>query len=181
MGKNLSRISRYLGILLAVMGINSPVSSQPVFTCPGDLNSLVDRLLQDLPSYTNRVITRSQIDQKLSTPLFVIIAGRPEFEPLPLGLTASQYAGQIPDDTQQVFFTTLERQYGSNRAVKLQNYHWLFLTKTSAGWKLVTVYSQLASLHPDDVPLPPIETSQGTVGQAIRLWLRDCQAGALRG
>ena len=62
-----------------------------------------------------------------------------------------------------------------------ENYHWLFLTKTSEGWKLVTVYSQLAALNPDDVPLPPIETSQGTIGQAIRLWLRDCQAGALRG
>jgi hypothetical protein len=176
MGENLSRISRYLGILLALVGINSPAVSLPPSNCPEDLNLLVDRLLQDLPSYTNRVITRSQIDRKLSTPLFVIIAGRPEFEPLPLGLTSSP----ISDDTKQVFFTTLERQYSKNRFVKLQNYHWLFLTKTREGWRLATVYSQLASLNPADVPLPPLETSQGTIGQAIRLWLRDCEAGTLR-
>ncbi|MFM7791798.1 MAG: hypothetical protein ACKO90_28080, partial [Microcystis panniformis] len=100
----------------------------------------------------------SQIDQKLSTPVFVIIAGRPEFAPLPL--SANQYSGQIADDTQQVFFTTLERQYGKNRSVTLQNYHWLFLTKTGEGWRLVTIYSQLAALEPAQVPLPPLETSQ---------------------
>jgi hypothetical protein len=178
MGKNLSRISRYLAVLIAIFGINFPVFSRPLSSCPEDLNLLVDRLLSDLPSYANRVITRSQIDQKLSTPVFVIIAGRPEFEPLPL--SSSQYSGQISDDTPQVFFTTLERQYGKNRSVTLQNYHWLFLTKTREGWRLATVYTQLASLDPDRVPLPPLETSQGTIGQAVRLWLRDCEAGTLR-
>jgi hypothetical protein len=44
----------------------------------------------------------------------------------------------------------------------------------------VTVYSQLASLEPAQVPLPPLDTSQGTIGQAVRLWLRDCEAGTLR-
>lgn len=178
MGKNLSRISRHLAVLLVIFGINLPAVSRPLSSCPEDLNLLVDRLLSDLPGYANRVITRSQIDQKLSTPVFVIIAGRPEFAPLPL--TASQYSGQIADDTQQVFFTTLERQYSKNRFVTLQNYHWLFLTKTGEGWRLVTVYSQLAALEPAQVPLPPLETSQGTIGQAVRLWLRDCEAAALR-
>jgi len=171
MGKNLSRISRHLAVLLVIFGINFPAVSRPLSSCPEDLNLLVDRLLSDLPGYANRVITRSQIDQKLSTPVFVIIAGRPEFAPLPL--TASQYSGQIADDTQQVFFTTLERQYSKNRSVSLQNYHWLFLTKTGEGWRLVT-------LEPAQVPLPPLETSQGTIGQAVRLWLRDCEAGTLR-
>jgi len=137
-----------------MFGINLPAVSRPLSSCPEDLNLLVDRLLSDLPSYANRVISRSQIDQKLSTPVFVIIAGRPEFAPLPL--TASQYSGQIADDTQQVFFTTLERQYSKNRSVSLQ------------------------TLEPAQVPLPPLETSQGTIGQAVRLWLRDCEAAALR-
>lgn len=178
MDKNLSRISRYLGALLVIFGINSRSVSRPLSSCPENLNLLVDRLLSDLPGYANRVITRSQIDQKLSTPVFVIIAGRPEFTPLPL--SASQYSGQVADDTQQVFFTTLERQYSQNRSVTLQNYHWLFLTKTGEGWRLVTIYSQLAALEPAQVPLPPLETSQGTIGQAVRLWLRDCEASALR-
>ncbi|GBD53100.1 hypothetical protein D3800_04640 [Microcystis aeruginosa NIES-298] len=178
MDKNLSRISRYLGVLLVIFGINSPAVSRPLSSCPENLNLLVDRLLSDLPGYANRVMTRSQIDQKLSTPVFVIIAGRPEFAPLPL--SANQYSGQIADDTQQVFFTTLERQYGKNRSLTLQNYHWLFLTKTGEGWRLVTIYSQLAALEPAQVPLPPLETSQGTIGQAVRLWLRDCEAGTLR-
>ncbi len=72
MGKNLSRISRHLAVLLVMFGINLPAVSRPLSSCPEDLNLLVDRLLSDLPSYANRVISRSQIDQKLSTPVFVI-------------------------------------------------------------------------------------------------------------
>ena len=28
-------------------------------------------------------------------------------------------------------------------------------------------------------PTPPRETSEGIIGQAVRLWLRDCRAGAI--
>ena len=73
MDKNLSRISRYLGLLLVISSINSPAVSRPLSSCPEDLNLLVDRLLSDLPGYANRVISRSQIDQKLSTPIFAIL------------------------------------------------------------------------------------------------------------
>ena len=57
--------------------------------CRADLETLVDRLLQDLPSYANRVIVRSGFSRKTSTPPGyvlpqIIFAGRPEFEPLPL-------------------------------------------------------------------------------------------------
>jgi hypothetical protein len=181
MGTNLSRISGYLTFLSVLLAINTPLASRPVYTCPIEIETLTDHLLPDLPSYANRVIQRSRrvVDRELYIPLYVIIAGRPEFDPLPLKITPSQYKPQFPDTTQQVFFTTLERQYTNTRAVKLQNYHWLFLTRTSEGWKLVTLYSQLASLHPTDPPLPPLETSNGSIGQGIRLWLRDCQAGAL--
>src|SRR4028118_2255344 len=35
--------------------------------CPADLETLVDRLLQDLPSYANRVIVRAGFSPKTST------------------------------------------------------------------------------------------------------------------
>ncbi len=50
--------------------------------CPADLETLVDRLLQDLPSYANRVIVRSGFSPKTSTPPGyalpqIILAGPP--------------------------------------------------------------------------------------------------------
>ncbi|MGV2387455.1 MAG UNVERIFIED_CONTAM: hypothetical protein LVR29_01330 [Microcystis novacekii LVE1205-3] len=60
----MSRISRYLGVLLVIFGINFPAASLPLSSCPEDLNLLVDRLLSYLPGYANRVISRSQIDIK---------------------------------------------------------------------------------------------------------------------
>lgn len=151
-------------------------------SCPNDIQTLTEQLLRDLPSYANRVMQRSRRKgRSLDIPVYVIVAGRPEFEPLPLRQVESQYSSRFTDTTEQVFFTTLERQYGSNHVTKLQNYHWLFLTLTKEGWQLVTIHTQLASVKPGDVPLPPRESRNGVVGQAIGLWLRDCQAGTLRG
>ena len=136
-------------------------------------------MLPDLPSYANRVIQRSRRRHRSTNSIsYIILAGKPEFQPLPL--PNRQYSPVFPDTTQQVFFTTLERQYSRDRAVDLQNFHWLFLTQTESGWRLAMLYSQLASLHPGDPPLPPQETSKGVIGQAISLWLRDCRAGSLR-
>jgi hypothetical protein len=90
---------------------------------------------------------------------------------------------------QQVFFTTLERQYWRNQMVSLQNYHWLFLVQNQDGWYLGLLYSSLGRYPSGDGPLspvasqraptPPEESSDGIIGQAIRLWLRDCRAGAV--
>lgn len=57
--------------------------------CPADLETLVDRLLQDLPSYANRVIVRSHFSYNTNIPPDyvlpqIMLVGRPEFEPLPL-------------------------------------------------------------------------------------------------
>jgi hypothetical protein len=181
MGKNLWRISLILlvvviELLLASQPLNSQSTPQGI-ACPADLEPLTALMLRDLPGYANRVNQRSQRQQeKLIS--YMIVAGKPEFEPLPL--QNYQHLPFDPDSANQVFFTTLERQYSSNQAFDLQSFYWLFLAQTKSGWRLARLYSQLASLHPGDAPLPPQEASDGVVGQAIQLWLRDCRAGAIR-
>jgi hypothetical protein len=148
-------------------------------SCPRDLETLTNRLLKDLPSYTNRVIQRSrQLDRNYDIATYVLLAGRPEFKPLPL--KSLQYNPVLPDTSQQVFFTTLERQYGNNKVIRRQNYHWLFLTQSSDGWRLALVFTQFGAARKDEPPNPPQENSNGAIGQAIRLWLRDCRAGTIR-
>jgi len=67
--------------------------------------------------------------------------------------------------------------------VSLQQFHWLFLVQTEDGWRSVLIYSSLggdpARPLADQRLMPPQESSQGIVGQAVRLWLRDCRAGAV--
>jgi hypothetical protein len=142
--------------------------------CPADLETLVDRLLQDLPSYANRVIVRSGFSPKTSTPPGyalpqIILAGRPEFEPLPLNSGEA-----LPENASQVFITTLERQYRGGRPVEIQQYHWLFFTKTEKGWVLAKIVSRFGTAA-DIRPLLG-QDSQSEIAEAIRLWLRDCHA-----
>ena len=142
--------------------------------CPADLETLVDRLLQDLPSYANRVIVRSGFSPKTSTPPGyalpqIILAGRPEFEPLPLNSGEA-----IPENASQVFITTLERQYRGGKPVEIQQYHWLFFTKTEKGWELAKIVSRFGTAA-DIRPLLGQDT-QSEIAEAIRLWLRDCHA-----
>ncbi len=142
--------------------------------CPADLETLVDRLLQDLPSYANRVIVRSHFSPNKNTPSGyalpqIILAGRPEFEPLPLNFEEA-----LPDNASQVFITTLERQYRGEKRVEIQQYHWLFLNKTENGWELVKIVSRFGTAA-DIRPLLS-QDSESEIAEAIRLWLRDCQA-----
>ncbi len=143
--------------------------------CPADLETLVDRLLQDLPSYANRVIVRSGFSPNTKTPpgyvpRQIILAGRPEFEPLPLN-----FEDALPENASQVFITTLERQYRGEKGVEIQQYHWLFLTKTENGWELVKIVSRFGTAA-DVRPLLRSEAEKSTIAEAIRLWLRDCRA-----
>ena len=149
-------------------------------TCPADLKALTALLVQDLPSYANRVIQRAAIlPESAEIDTYIIVAGQPEFEPL--GLGPGQYSDSTtdPEPPEQVFFTTLERQYLDNRVFITQNYHWLFLTQTDDGWRMALLYTRLGSPS-NTPPRPPLETSDSIIGQAVRLWLRDCQAGTLR-
>ena len=143
--------------------------------CAADLETLVDRLLQDLPSYANRVIVRSHFSPNTNTPPGyalpqIILAGRPEFEQLPLNS-----GDALPENASQVFITTLERQYRGGQRVEIEQYHWLFFTKTENGWELVKIVSRFGN-GADIRPLFEQDSEKSAIAEAIRLWLRDCQA-----
>lgn len=167
-----------------------PAYLRPSSACPTDLPVLVTQLLADLPSYANRVNIRSldEPERDISPRSSVLVASAPDFTPL--ALTASDGEPGLDPNLalQQVFFTTLERQYLSDQAVSLQHYHWLFLAPTAEGWHLALLYSSLGAYPAADrpngavaprPPTPPQESSDGIIGQAIRLWLRDCRAGTV--
>ncbi|MEH2070674.1 MAG: hypothetical protein V7K47_21345 [Nostoc sp.] len=160
------------------------VNNQPKFLCSEqDLETLITHLLQDLPSYTNRASQRARRRSR-SADLYsyILVAGRPEFTPLPLNL--EEYSTDTPESAasgvEQVFFTTLERQYISKKAIELQEFHWLLLTKTKSGWRLVMMFSQIGAYPKKQPPSPPRDSSNGTIAQGVKAWLRDCQAGSVR-
>lgn len=139
-----------------------------------NVETLTGQLLRDLPSYTNRI---SQNVRRKTTNVYsyVIAAGRPEFAPLTLG-PGDYSPADSPQPPQQVFLTTLERQYTDGKAVELQQYHWLFLTQSSSGWRLAMMFSRIGTYPSGRPPTPPRDSSDGIIAQAIRTWLRDCQA-----
>lgn len=163
---------------------------RPAEPCPSDPQILATQLLADLPSYANRVSSRNlDLSNNPIQPVSIIlIASAPDFTPLDLSQTSPAGAseGEADTDLRQVFFTTLERQYWQGRPASLQHYHWLFLTPTQEGWHMALLFSSLGT-YPNGSPLgssgraptPPQESSDGIVGQAIRLWLRDCRAEAV--
>lgn len=144
-------------------------------TCPGELQPLVTRMLADLPSYTNRVYLRAGLKQN-----YLILADRPDFNPLPLNPLQSSPSSEN-NPTQQVFFTTLERMWIRNQPVQVQQFHWLFLSPGGGGWQLATIYSMTGSYPAQGTASPPRESSAESVGQAIQDWLRDCRGGFLPG
>lgn len=159
---------------------------RPPRSCPTDLQRLVIQLLDALPSYANRVASRNlDLSRRPADPRsLVLVASRPDFTPIELPPTPGDPVSGGDSELQQVFFTTLERQYWQNRVVSLQHHHWLFLVQTPEGWRMALMYSSLGPHSAEGgpqgrPPTPPYESSDGTVGQAVRLWLRDCRAGAV--
>ncbi|MEH2208000.1 MAG: hypothetical protein V7K53_28660 [Nostoc sp.] len=148
-----------------------------------NLETLTIQLLQKLPSYTNRASQRARrLTRSSQVYSYMLVAGRPEFIPLPLNLEeySADASKSAASGVEQVFFTTLERQYIGKKVVELQQFHWLLLTKTKSGWQLVMMFSQAGS-HSQQQPLsPPRDSSNGTVAQGVKAWLRDCEAGSLR-
>ena len=146
--------------------------------CPTDPKILTERLLEDLPDYGNRVLKRTQDDHYAAgIDTYIIVAGQPEFEPL--NLPQIKYHPTKPKDVEQIFFTTLERQYQNKQKIEREAYHWLFVTMADDGWYLVTMFSRFGDAAKNTPPAPPIESSKGIVGQAISLWLRDCRQSAI--
>ena len=183
-----------LGVLTAFMCLGmqlSPASStttsaflasdlhKKTASCPGELQLLAEKLLQDLPKYANRVIQRARkLDRDVDIFSYIVIAGKPEFEPLEL--ENSEYQVLFPDLSQQVFFTTLERRYLKNEVIEWQNYHWLFLTQTGQDWYMVMLFSRFGTIDPERPPSPPMNNTNGAIGEAVRLWLRDCRAATVK-
>lgn len=155
---------------------------RPRTTCPQDVETLTIGLLRDLPGYANRVASRSLgVNDDIGGFGTVLVAGQAEFEPLDIApRTFREPEEGSQDPIQQVFFTTLERQYSGTEVLNLEHYHWLFLTEAEDGWRLALMFSRVAvdagAMRP---PTPPRESSEGITGQAVRLWLRDCRAGAV--
>ncbi|AFY49679.1 hypothetical protein Nos7524_3905 [Nostoc sp. PCC 7524] len=143
------------------------------------LESLTTQLMRDLPNYANRASQRGRRLRRSSDVYsYMLVAGRPEFQPLPL---QSPYQGKSThQEIEQVFFTTLARQYINQKVVESQEFHWLLLTRTQDNWRFVMMFTQTGSYPQKQPPSPPRDSSNGTVAQGIKAWLRDCQAGSLR-
>ncbi|MEA5506446.1 hypothetical protein VB735_25720 [Halotia wernerae UHCC 0503] len=147
-----------------------------------NLDTLTTQLLRDLPSYANRATQRARRRVSNEVYSYVLVAGRPVFQPLPLspeGYTADRQK-KAAAKVEQVFFTTLERHYINGKAVELQQFHWLLLTKTENGWRLVMMFTQTGGYPKQQPPSPPRNSSNGAIAQGIKAWLRDCQAGSMR-
>lgn len=150
--------------------------------CPLDVNTLSNRLINDIPGYGNRVIQTTQSrHQDAGIYNYIILAGSSETQPL--NLPQIDYGSQDPDSSnsiEQIFFTTKERQYSKQQKIERQTYHWLFVTLAESGWHLVAMFSRIGNETQNTPPAPPHESSKGIIGQAVSLWLRDCRAGTLR-
>jgi hypothetical protein len=148
-----------------------------------NLDTLTTYLLRDLPSYTNRVTQRARRRSRSAEVYsYMLVAGRPEFTPLPLnpGIYSADASQSAELGVDQVFFTTLSRQYIRGQAVELQEFHRLLFTKTQSSWRLVMMFTQTGSSPKQQPPSPPRDSSKSTVAQAINIWLRDCRAGTVR-
>ncbi|MGB3653978.1 MAG: hypothetical protein WBA41_22585 [Rivularia sp. (in: cyanobacteria)] len=148
-----------------------------------DLSTLTTRLMRDLPAYFNRATQRARrLDRSVQVYSYMLVAGKPDFQPLPLKSWTDEAdkSANEKNGVEQIFFTTLERQYVKGKAVQLQGFHWLFLTKTESGWRVAMMYSQTGGYPKQKPPTPPRESSDSAVAQGIKTWLRDCRAETLR-
>jgi len=151
---------------------------RPSTPCPDQVSEVVAGLLRDLPSYANRVASRSL--ERQNDFGSVVLASQPDFEPLDLADFTQAPLSPAAAELHQVFFTTLERQYLRDRIVTLEHYHWLFLTQAESGWYLAFMLSSLDVHGPHSrPPTPPQDSSDGIIAQAVKLWLRDCRAEAV--
>jgi hypothetical protein len=168
--------------LIAKSILPKPVNLEISNSCSEQsLETLTAKLMLDIPGYTNRVIQRSRrLSKNFETFSYILVAGKPEFESLPLNPGIDYGNNYEAEGVKQVFFTTLERKYINKTTVELQEFHRLFLTKTNIGWTLVMMFSQ-TSEYPVKPPIaPPRNSSYGAIAQGVKLWLQDCQAGSVR-
>ncbi|MEA5464020.1 hypothetical protein [Leptothoe sp. PORK10 BA2] len=156
----------------------APTFIRPQTACTEDFNTLSTLLLRDIPSYTNRILQSSVADIPTGyRPAYVITASQPE--KVPLDITDRVYTTdpEVGQPLKQLFFTTLERQYSGLNASSISHFHWLFLAPSEDGWEMVFMFSAIEAEN--GAQIPPRDSSQGSVGQAVQRWLVDCRANAI--
>lgn len=147
-------------------------------SCPKDLTKLIPSMLKDLPEYSNRVIQRTQnrnINAEKRS--YIVAASQADLETL--NLPRIPYSSADHEEPEQVFFTVAEKQYNNNKITTIQTYHWLFLTPSDDGWRMVMMFSRFGNSQ-SSVPAPPRETTEGIIGQGVEIWLRDCRARTIK-
>ncbi|MBK1989496.1 hypothetical protein A0J48_018480 [Sphaerospermopsis aphanizomenoides BCCUSP55] len=153
-----------------------PVNSEVSNSCSEQsLETLTTQLMRDLPSYANRAAQRARrLSRSVDIYTYILAAGKPEFQPLPLNPGIDTPNKYESEGVEQVFFTTYERKYIDKKAVELQEFHWLLLTKAKIGWQVVMMFTQTGE-YPVKQPIaPPRDSSNGAIAQGVKLWLRDC-------
>lgn len=148
----------------------------PKQPCPTQIQPLAELLVRDLPSYANRAALKNQTRSAVAQMSQVILASPAELEPL----TQPIQAQKADPNLHQLFITTLERQTFNRTIAEFQQYHWLFLVQTRQGWQLSQSFTRISAYPLTQKVTPTRESSQSTTAQAIKTWLRDCQAGAIR-
>ena len=151
---------------------------RPQTSCPQDFDTLTTLLVRDIPSYTNRILQSSVADiPSAYRPAYVIAANHPERAPLEIKDRVYTTDSSDSEPLRQLFFTTLERQYSGLETISISHFHWLFLAPTDYGWEMVFMFSAIEA--EDSIQIPPRDSSQGSVGQAVKRWLTDCKAEAI--
>ena len=170
--------ARYAFSLNDLFRSNEKPRPRQRLACPPELQALTRELLVDLPAYINRSNRRLVGRKPIASETYAIVASQPDFQPIALD-TGEAFNPPDPN-LHQVFFTVLERQYSGQQLFAWQNYYWLFLAKTEQGWQLALLFSQFGAYPGAEQPLSQLrDSSQGITAQAIRTWLRDCQAGTV--
>ena len=174
--------------IVTVMNLSASTIAQEVVTnkndrqCPQDLETLANLLTADISDYGNRVIQKSSIfSHELDfLPTYIITASKAELEPLSASESTLQTSNN--DNIKQIFFTSLERQYSNSQTViEAENYHWLILINQNGQWQLVESFTRFGYPNSEKKVISPIRNStNGVIGQAVKLWLKDCHAGTLR-
>lgn len=170
--------ARYAFSLNDLFRSNEKPRPRQKLTCPPEVQALTRELLVDLPAYINRS-NRWLVGRKpIASETYAIVASQPDFQPI--ALTTGEAFNPPDPNLHQVFFTVLERQYSGQQLFEWQNYYWLFLAKTEQGWQLALLFSRFGAYPGAEQPLTQLrDSSQGITAQAIRTWLRDCQAGTV--
>ena len=159
--------------LVGVAPADGLTASESPPVCPQAFEPFMTEMLAELPAYANRVNTRASNPQN-----YVVLAGRADFEALPLRRSSFPQSSVADTDVRQVFFSTLLKRFSQNKIVHQQEHHWLLMAPSDRGWEFVQMYSILASYPSQNLATPPRDSSEGSIATAIKDWLKTCHDNA---